>query len=135
MHATCVRAFDQGLLIMGSSGSGKSSLALALMGLGAELVADDRVHLQVSGQKLIASCPEAISGQIEARGLGVLRANPAKPTALSFVLDLDLIEDDRLPQRRDIRLQGVVLPLLRRPPGPHLATNIIQLLKSGRIDV
>ncbi len=45
VHASCVAFGGAGVLILGPSGSGKSALALALMGLGAALVADDRVLL------------------------------------------------------------------------------------------
>jgi HPr kinase/phosphorylase len=55
IHASCVvlaRAGepfgapgDAGILILGASGSGKSDLALRLIGRGALLVADDRVEI------------------------------------------------------------------------------------------
>ena len=43
IHASAVALGPVGLLIMGASGSGKSSLALELMARGAKLVADDQV--------------------------------------------------------------------------------------------
>ena len=60
LHATCVAVEGRGVLITGPSGSGKSSLALALMAHGARLVADDRVTLSLREGTLWATCPETI---------------------------------------------------------------------------
>ena len=46
-HGTCVAIKSRGLLIIGRSGSGKSAVALALLGLGCDLVCDDCVCLSV----------------------------------------------------------------------------------------
>ena len=54
IHAGAVGIGGRGLLILGPSGAGKSALALALMGLGARLVADDRVILRVEDGRLLA---------------------------------------------------------------------------------
>ena len=63
------------LLILGASGRGKSALALGLMAAGATLVADDRTHLHARRRRqLVASAPAAIAGLIEARGIGILKA-------------------------------------------------------------
>ena len=45
MHATCVDVNGSGVLIVGHSGSGKSSLAINLLALGSKLVADDQCAL------------------------------------------------------------------------------------------
>ena len=74
LHASCVAISGRGVLIIGPSGSGKSALALQLMAFGASLVADDQTELTVQGGTLIARCPPTMSGLIEARGLGILRA-------------------------------------------------------------
>ena len=75
LHASAV-ALDplRGVLIKGGSGAGKSTLALQLMALGAHLVADDRVDLSVETGHLVARAPASIAGRIEARGVGLLRA-------------------------------------------------------------
>jgi serine kinase of HPr protein (carbohydrate metabolism regulator) len=62
----------RGALITGPSGAGKSDLALRCLERGFRLVADDRVILWRSGGALWGRAPEALSGLIEARGLGVL---------------------------------------------------------------
>lgn len=48
LHGTCVAYSQSGLLIIGTSGSGKSALALALMGMDAVLLADDRVIIKTA---------------------------------------------------------------------------------------
>jgi len=66
LHATAVAVGGRGLLILGRSGAGKSSLALQLIALGARLVADDRTRVTLGPAGLVASPPEAIRGRIEA---------------------------------------------------------------------
>ena len=132
VHASCVALAGRGLLITGASGRGKSTLALQLMALGAELVADDRVALSRSGDVVIASAPAAIAGLIEARGLGLLHAEPAAPTPVFALLDLDRVEADRLPQARKIDLLGQSVTLLFRVDAPHFAAALVQLLRTGQ---
>lgn len=134
IHASAVAIGGRGLLIQGPPGSGKSALALALMGQGARLVADDRVILRVADGRLIAECPAAILGRIEARGLGILRADAAGPVPLAQVIDLGRTETERLPPWRTITLSGVTLPLALGPHGPHLASALMQLMRGGRCD-
>ncbi|MDK3020214.1 HPr kinase/phosphorylase [Pseudodonghicola flavimaris] len=132
LHASCVALAGRALLITGRSGSGKSGLSLELMARGARLVADDRVQLRRDGAAVIASVPAAIAGMIEARGLGLLHADPAGPTPVFACLDLDRQEPERLPQLRHTVLLGVPVTLLLRPDTPHLAAGLIQFLASGR---
>ena len=67
--------------MIGPSGAGKSALALQLLALGAELVADDRTDIIRQGDHLIADVPQAIAGMIEARGMGILeRCDPCGPS-------------------------------------------------------
>ena len=120
LHASAVALGPRALLITGPSGSGKSGLALALMALGAALVADDRTHLvpQLDGPPL-AVAPETIRGLVEARGLGLLAVEPAPPTPVAAVLDLTRTETERLPPRRMTTLLGTDLPLLHKSDSAH----------------
>ncbi|MGR3805256.1 HPr kinase/phosphorylase [Marinibacterium profundimaris] len=77
LHASCVAINDRAVLILGPSGSGKSTLALQLMAYGARLVGDDRIRLSVEGGALVAWPGPGLSGLIEARGMGILRADRA----------------------------------------------------------
>ena len=131
IHASCVRIGAGAVLILGASGTGKSSLALALMGMGAGLIADDRTVIRRAGAVLWADCPPAIRGRIEARGIGILRANCAGTTPVGLVVDLDRREDRRLPPPRRIRLAGLSLPLILGPLHPGLAAGVRQFALFG----
>lgn len=136
VHASCVAAYGRGLLIWGASGSGKSSLALALMALGARLIADDRTILQLSvDERVMASAPAPLRGLIEARGIGLLNAEIAEQATLDLVVDLDRTEADRLPPFRHTRLLGQDLPLLYRVENIHFASMLMQYLKAGRQEI
>ncbi|MCA0872736.1 HPr kinase/phosphatase C-terminal domain-containing protein [Seohaeicola saemankumensis] len=134
LHASCVALGRRALLITGASGSGKSSMALALMAHGAQLVADDRTVVTRQGDDLIAAAPPAIAGLIEARGIGILNADTIGATPLYAVLDLDQTETERLPGHRETTLLGQSVPLLLRVETPHFAAAVLQYLKAGRQD-
>lgn len=131
-HASAVCVGAAGLLILGASGSGKSSLALALMAHGAALVADDRTCLERHGERVILSPPEAIAGRIEARGVGLLAAQ-WQSAVLAAVVDLDRAEPERLPPARQIDLLGLRFPLILGAGAASLAPGLLQLLKGGRV--
>lgn len=133
IHATAV-ALDpgRGVLILGPSGAGKSALALRLMALGATLVADDRVDLRVGEGGVIASAPAVLSGLIEARGAGILRAAALASARIVLVVDLSAPETERLPPMRHREILGVPLPLVLRLQDGHLEAAILQWLRGGR---
>lgn len=93
VHASAVLVGARGVLITGSSGSGKSSLAFALLqhsGQGdyTRLVADDRVLLSACSGRLVARAPDSIAGRIELRGIGLFH-HPFEPLVqLELVVDL-----------------------------------------------
>ncbi len=132
LHASTVALDGQGLLILGPSGSGKSSLALQLMALGAQLVADDRTHVWREGGRLMAASPPAIQGMIEARGVGLLGAEAHGPVPLALAVDMGQAETERLPPRREIRLLNLPLPLLHNPTTAAFAAALVQYLRGGR---
>lgn len=134
LHASCVASRGRAVLILGQSASGKSALALQLMALGAQLVADDRTELRREGDQVIADVPAAIRGLIEARGVGILRADPAGATPLALVIDMNRIEQDRLPVPRSTALLGRRLPLLAAVEAPHFPAAVLQMLARGRYD-
>ncbi|AWB47397.1 serine kinase [Gemmobacter aquarius] len=132
LHATCVAVGETGVLIIGPAGSGKSSLALALMAYGAVLVADDRTVLTRDGADLVASCPPAIQGMIEARGLGLLHAEARVGVAIGLVVDLGQTEGQRLPPFRNVMLSGRTLPLVLGQTSPHFPAALWHYVKAGR---
>jgi HPr kinase/phosphorylase len=133
LHASCVAHAGRAVLILGPSGSGKSALALQLIALGAQLVADDRTVIHRDGAALLASAPTRLSGLIEARELGILRS-PAcdTPQPVALVIDMDQTETDRLPPHRETDLLGLTRPLLRKSTLPHFPAAIVTYLSGGR---
>ncbi|GHC64487.1 HPr kinase/phosphorylase [Neogemmobacter tilapiae] len=132
-HASCVAFGARGLLIRGASGSGKSSLALAMMARGAALIADDVTRLAVRNGQLVATCPPQGRGLIEARNMGILRtARVQDQTILALVADLDDVETERLPVARHCDILGVTLDLVRRIDGPHFADALLCYLEGQR---
>ncbi len=142
-HGTCVAMKSRGLLIIGQSGSGKSAVALALLGLGCDLVCDDCVCLSVEKgvEKLeqtdviIATPPATAKPMIEARGIGLLNA-PLTPltakTRLIAVVDMDSASDSRLPNREYATLQNARIDLIRGANHANLHFALLQYLIHGR---
>ncbi len=132
MHASCVAVSGRAVLITGASGSGKSALALTLMAYGADLVSDDQTELTVEDGRVIARCPAPLAGLIEARGLGLLTAPPAKPCQVVLVADLSQPEPDRLPPRRKTVLLGNPVDLVLGQGSDHFPAAVLCYLKGSR---
>jgi serine kinase of HPr protein (carbohydrate metabolism regulator) len=99
VHGTCVAIDGVGVLLRGSSGSGKSDMALRLIDEGAELVADDQVEIHLENNGLLAKPPATIAGLLEVRGLGIVRLNHQPCARLGLVVDLVAPEQvERLPE-------------------------------------
>ncbi|MDB6176878.1 HPr kinase/phosphatase C-terminal domain-containing protein [Paracoccus sp. Z330] len=133
LHGTTISLNGRGLLIVGPSGAGKSTLALQLMAVGAQLVADDRTDIRRAGNAIIATCPDALQGRIEARGVGILAAEHISSVQLQVVVDLGQQGDERLPPERSLELLGVALPLVIGPYRSHLYAALRQFLLAGRV--
>lgn len=134
VHASCVAVGGKGILISGPSGSGKSALALQLMALGGTLIADDRTLIQRQGNTILASCPPALIGLIEARGIGILRAETMPAAPVQLVIDLSQTETARLPPRRSQLLQGVPVDVLFCVHQGHFPAAILHYIKLGRAE-
>lgn len=133
IHASTV-AFgpEGGIVIEGPSGSGKSRLALLLIAQGAELVADDRTLLLVSGEGLYARAPRPIAGLIEARGLGLLRLAARRLARVRLVLDLsDPEAAPRLPEPATCRRLGREIALLRARASAGFARALALAMRGG----
>ncbi len=133
LHGTCLEVNGHGVLLLGSPGSGKSSLALHMMdqagyGLSAKamrsfLVADDQVVIVRRGKKLVARSPANLEGKLEIRGLGIVEVKSMASTTLALVVKLhDHTHIERMPDAASFEILGISLPLVELDPAANSAT-------------
>ncbi len=136
LHACAVAAGEHALLIIGAAGAGKTTLALEMIALGAELIADDRVSTwpEMTGPdgagRLWLSAPPGIAGLVEVRGFGLVRLAARPRAALKLIADLDHGESERLPPRRERVLSGIACPVILCKGRPGLAAALTCLLRA-----
>jgi HPr kinase/phosphorylase len=139
LHGALVDVHGVGVLLMGTSGVGKSECALELVSRGHRLVADDVVELHLTGEGTVSgSGPERIRHHMEIRGLGIVFVpdlfgpeSVRDQTAVDLVCHLERwregAEYDRLGLDREVEeVGGVRLPSLTLParPGASMATIV-----------
>ncbi len=115
-NVSCVAIGGRAIIIAGPPGSGKTSLALALIDRGAALVGDDGVTLATAEETLYAAPPPNIAGLIEISNVGLVELPTCEaPVALMLTLDRDAI---RFPDHLGIReIAGCAIPSLPFAPG------------------
>lgn len=124
IHATAIVIRSRGLLFIGPSGSGKSSVALSCLmaardhGLFAALIADDQVFVSTVNGRIVARRPSSIAGFAELRGAGIV-AVASLPSALldCAILPVQPPFGERVPPETESHAlpDGGTLPLLRLP--------------------
>ena len=73
LHGVYMEVMAIGVLITGSSGIGKSELALELISRGHRLIADDAPQFSKIAPDIInGTCPKSLQDFLEVRGLGIL---------------------------------------------------------------
>lgn len=151
MHGVLLEIHGLGVLIIGSSGSGKSDSALDLISKGSRLISDDVVVITKSDSgKLLGTSPNKTKHLMEIRGLGII--NIKDLYGANSVLEekqIDMVtelakwdfdtEYDRLGiEEKRYNIMEVDLPYLLIPVSPARNTATIleaatlnQLLKSS----
>lgn len=120
-QATAVAIEGRAVLIEGPAGAGKSSLALALIDRGAQLIGDDGVELVRCGAQLVARPHPNTRGLIEVRNLGLLTMPVASETPVALVLLLDREAPRYIEQAESAERCGVTVPLIQLwPDSPAL---------------
>ena len=124
VHGTAIVLGSTGLLFVGPSCAGKSSVALHCIheartrGLFAALVSDDQVLVSEEDGRLVARAPESIAGLAEVRGAGVVKVETVEKAVLNQAIrPVAPPFAERLPPEGETFevLPGCVLPLTRLP--------------------
>ena len=150
VHGVLMEVFGVGVILLGTSGVGKSECALDLILRGHRLVSDDVVLIRKFGaDRLVGFGPADLQFHMELRGLGIINIKELfGVSALSPRKEIDLAIDlvrwradgdyDRLGvEERQYSLLDVAVPLVSMPvaSGRNLAMLVevavrIQMLKS-----
>ena len=130
MHATCVDVNGSGVLIIGRSGSGKSSLAINLLALGSTLVADDQCKLVRKNNRYRISKPASLPNSIEIRGIGLVSVPMVNETNLDWVVNMDKAEKERMPSPRFTEIGGFRVPTVFGKEMDDLASRIYILVSN-----
>ena len=141
VHGELLEVFGLGLLITGASGVGKSELALELVSRGHRLIADDSPELiRIAPNVIEGSCPPALCGFLEVRGLGVLNIRRMfgdsaikRNKRVRLIVHLVRLEEALIPaesrlngSRIERRILDVHIPTINLPiaPGRNLAVLV-----------
>lgn len=139
MHGVLTDIYGVGVLIIGSSGIGKSETALELVKRGHRLVADDAVEIrQTQEGQLVGSAPELIQHLLEIRGVGIINvmtmfgAGAVRNVKnIAMVVKLELWDQHKLYERlgldeEKMKIMDTEMPVLTVPvrPGRNLAVII-----------
>lgn len=116
LHATAIAIAGNGVLLLGSSGLGKSDLALRLIDRGAMLISDDAVPIDTKGPLPLLTTAPNIEGRLEVRGLGICTVAfvPSAPLRLAVQLSEKI---DRIPcDNLTMTIGGFAVPLVNLDP-------------------
>ncbi len=145
LHATTVALGGMAAVLRGTSGAGKSDLALRFLsgqshfpGLAADrgLVADDQTLLCVEQGCLMASAPAVIVGQIEVRGLGLVRIGHVGKARVRLAIDLvPAANVERFPLNNEmVEWLGHQVPVRRLAPFEASAPLKLALWLGGLVE-
>jgi HPr kinase/phosphorylase len=142
VHGTLLEIYGLGVLLIGSSGVGKSEAALDLVTRGHSLVADDRVAVKryPSGE-LVGYSDETIKHHMELRGLGIVNvkdlfglAAVRERKSIDLVVELEAWQEgkayDRLGLDETVHsILDTPCPYIRMPVAP--GRNVAVLVEIG----
>lgn len=141
IHGVFMDVMGIGVLLTGSSGIGKSELALELLSRGHRLIADDSPEFFLAEPEIISGgCPPALQDFLEVRGLGILNIRTMfgdsamrETKYLRLIIHLQSFTDDELQnidrlrgshQRKtilDVHIPQITIPVA---PGRNMAVIV-----------
>lgn len=139
VHAGLLAKHDggqwRGALIQGSSGGGKSDLALRALDVGFRLVADDRVRLFVAKGRVFGSVPSPLIDLLEMRGFGLVRVASLRLAEIRLVVScVEHGAAERLPPPAKVSICGYQIPTVSltalEPSAPAKLCHALRMLGS-----
>lgn len=122
LQATAVDVSGRAVLIEGEPGTGKSSLALALIDRGARFIGDDGILLEERRGCLYVSPHPNTRGLIEVRNLGILTMPVCEESRVALAIRLDRQAPRFIEGAGHAKRLAVTLPLVAMwPDSPVLA--------------
>ena len=115
-NVTAVSIDGRGLLIAGEAGSGKSSLALALIDRGATLIGDDGLIIEDVDGYPLACPPKTTRGLLEVRNVGLVEL-PTCEAPIALVLQLTTLAPRYPMELATTKLAQTGIPVLLFRPG------------------
>ena len=112
MHSSSVVIDDNGVLILGDSGSGKSDLALRLIDNGATLISDDISICKKNSNNIYLHCPPEIKGLLEVREIGIITVPFVERIKLQLVVNLKSNNNERFTKDNSITILGIKIPII-----------------------
>ena len=121
MHGVLLEIYGLGVLLIGSSGVGKSECALDLITKGHSLISDDSVQMKrYPNGELIGNAGERLAHHMELRGLGIINvkdlfglAAVRQRHSIDLVIELEPWEGDRAYDR--LGLEETLYEILETP--------------------
>lgn len=139
IHGVLVDVYSIGMLILGSSGIGKSETALELVKRGHRLIADDAVEIRQSpDMTLVGQPPNLIKHLLEIRGVGIINVMTLfgvgavkNYSKISLCVKLETWQQEKVYDRlgleeEKIQILDTSIPMVTVPvkPGRNLAVII-----------
>jgi len=135
LHATAVGINGAGILLLGSSGSGKSDLALRLIDRGATLISDDGVLVETGDPLPFLRTAPNIAGMIEIRGVGIVKMPFADSVPLNLAVAFAEPVQRLPPPLQSIDIAGHEVPLVLisafEPSAPIKVEQALRLALEG----
>ena len=131
IHASSVDINGKGVVILGNSGAGKSSLAIKLISMGAKLISDDQTHFKFKENKIIISKPETTPNFIEARGIGLIKVPFVVSSKLFCFVKITNLELNRLPNAKNKYCFGKKIKLMEFNPFYNNESALFMSIRYG----